>query len=326
MGYKVVKERNTEKEAMRDVYASTLADLMGKDEKVVSLDADLMNSVGLVPVAEAFPDRVIDCGIQEANMFGAAAGMSAVGMIPFMHTFACFASRRIADQVFMSGGFAQTNVRIIGSDPGVTAAFNGATHMSFEDIGIMRGIPTVTVIEPTDTVMLEDIIRQTKEKEGIFYIRMSRKNAIQIYEEGSSFEIGKAAKLKDGTDVTIIASGICVADAMDAADELAQEGLSVEVVNSFTIKPIDVETITASAKKTGAVVTAENHNIINGLGSAVAEVLGENCPVPLERVGVQDRFGEVGSVDYLKEVMHLTKDDIKAATKKVVAKKKVLVH
>lgn len=325
MGYKVLGERKTEAKAMRDVYAATLADLMQQDDKVVSLDADLMNSVGLVPVAKEFPDRVIDCGIQEANMFGTAAGMSAVGMVPFVHTFACFASRRIADQVFVSGAFAQANVRIIGSDPGVTAAFNGATHMPFEDIGIMRGIPTVTVIEPTDAVMLEDIVRQTKARKGIFYIRMSRKNAIQIYEAGSTFEIGKAAKVKEGTDVTIFASGICVADSLDAAEELAAEGLSVEVINIFTIKPIDSEAIIASAKKTGAVVTAENHNYINGLGSAVSEVLSENYPVPMERIGVKDRFGEVGSVDYLKKTMHLTKEDIKMAVKRVEARKKVLV-
>ncbi|MGM0216636.1 transketolase family protein [Enterococcus sp. AZ109] len=321
MSYNVVKTRKLEEKAMRDVYAATLAELARVDERVVSLDADLMNSVGLVPVQKEFPDRVIDCGIQEANMFGAAAGMSAVGMIPFVHTFACFATRRIADQVFVSGAFAQANVRLIGSDPGVTAAFNGATHMPFEDIGIMRGIPTVTVIEPTDSVMLEDIVRQTKEQEGIFYIRMSRKNAIQVYEEKSTFEIGKAAMVKEGTDVTIFASGISVADSLDAADALAKEGISAEVVNIFTIKPIDVEGIVKSASKTGAVVTAENHNIINGLGSAVAEVLGEHCPVPMERIGVKDRFGEVGSVDYLKKTMEITAEDIAKKAKKAIARK-----
>lgn len=321
MSYKVLKELKTEEKAMRDVYAATLADLARKDDKVVSLDADLMNSVGLVPVAKEFPERVIDCGIQEANMFGTAAGMSAVGMIPFIHTFACFASRRIADQVFVSGAFAQANVRIIGSDPGVTAAFNGATHMPFEDIGIMRGIPTVTVIEPTDAVMLEDIVRQTKEQEGIFYIRMSRKNATQVYEDKSTFTIGKAALVKEGTDVTLFASGICVADSIKAAEMLAEEGISAEVINIFTIKPIDVEAIVASVSKTGAAVTAENHNILNGLGSAIAEVLAENKPVPMERIGVKDRFGEVGSVDYLKETLGLTAADIAEAAKRIVKRK-----
>lgn len=321
MSYKVLKELKTEEKAMRDVYAATLADLARKDDKVVSLDADLMNSVGLVPVAKEFPERVIDCGIQEANMFGTAAGMSAVSMIPFIHTFACFASRRIADQVFVSGAFAQANVRIIGSDPGVTAAFNGATHMPFEDIGIMRGIPTVTVIEPTDAVMLEDIVRQTKEQEGIFYIRMSRKNATQVYEDKSTFTIGKAALVKEGTDVTLFASGICVADSIKAAEMLAEEGISAEVINIFTIKPIDVKAIVASVSKTGAAVTAENHNILNGLGSAIAEVLAENKPVPMERIGVKDRFGEVGSVDYLKETLGLTAADIAEAAKRIVKRK-----
>lgn len=321
MSYQVVKELKTEEKAMRDVYASTLADLARKDENVVSLDADLMNSVGLVPVADEFPERVIDCGIQEANMFGTAAGMSAVGMIPFVHTFACFASRRIADQVFVSGAFAKANVRIIGSDPGVTAAFNGATHMPFEDIGIMRGIPEVTVIEPTDAVMLEDVVRQTKEMHGIFYIRMSRKNAIQVYQDKSTFTIGKAAKVKDGKDVSIFASGICVSEAMVAAQELEKEGISAEIINIFTIKPIDVEAIVESVSKTGAAVTAENHNVINGLGSAVSEVLAENAPVPMERIGVKDRFGEVGSVDYLKETMGLTASDIVKAAKSAIARK-----
>lgn len=321
MTYKIVDELKTEEKAMRDVYASTLAELAREDQNVVSLDADLMNSVGLVPLAKEFPDRVIDCGIQEANMFGTAAGMSAVGMVPFIHTFACFASRRIADQIFVSGAFARANVRIIGSDPGVTAAFNGATHMPFEDIGILRGIPQVTVIEPTDAVMLEDMVRQTKDRKGIFYIRMSRKNAMQVYQQGSTFEIGKVAKVKEGSDVTLFASGICVSESMVAAEKLAEEGISAEVINVFTIKPIDVAGIVESVSKTGAAVTAENHNIINGLGSAVSEVLAENKPVPLERVGVKDRFGEVGSVDYLKKTMGLTADDIVTAAKKAIARK-----
>ncbi|MCH4168518.1 MAG: transketolase family protein [Streptococcaceae bacterium] len=321
MTYKIVDELKTEEKAMRDVYASTLAELAREDQNVVSLDADLMNSVGLVPLAKEFPDRVIDCGIQEANMFGTAAGMSAVGMVPFIHTFACFASRRIADQIFVSGAFARANVRIIGSDPGVTAVFNGATHMPFEDIGILRGIPQVTVIEPTDAVMLEDMVRQTKARKGIFYIRMSRKNAMQVYQQGSTFEIGKVAKVKEGSDVTLFASGICVSESMVAAEKLAEEGISAEVINVFTIKPIDVAGIVESVSKTGAAVTAENHNIINGLGSAVSEVLAENKPVPLERVGVKDRFGEVGSVDYLKKTMGLTADDIVTAAKKAIARK-----
>ncbi|MBS7577903.1 MULTISPECIES: transketolase C-terminal domain-containing protein [unclassified Enterococcus] len=321
MTYKIIEELKTEEKAMRDVYASTLAELAREDQKVVSLDADLMNSVGLVPLAKEFPNRVIDCGIQEANMFGTAAGMSAVGMVPFVHTFACFASRRIADQIFVSGAFAKANVRIIGSDPGVTAAFNGATHMPFEDIGILRGIPEVTVIEPTDAVMLEDMVRQTKALKGIFYIRMSRKNAVQVYQQGSSFEIGKVAKVQAGNDVTLFASGICVSESILAAKKLAEEGISAEVINVFTIKPIDIAGIVESVSKTGAAVTAENHNIINGLGSAVSEVLAENKPVPLERVGVKDRFGEVGSVDYLKETMGLTAADIVAAAKRAIARK-----
>lgn len=326
MDYKVKSSLEIEKKAMRDTYCDTLIDLARKNDKIVSLDADLMNSIGTVKLQQEFPERTIDCGIQEANMIGTAAGMSVVGMIPFVHSFASFASRRVADQVFVSCGFAQANVRIIGSDPGVTAAFNGGTHMPFEDIGIMRVIPNVTIIEPTDTVMLENIIRQLEKKYGVFYIRLSRKNVYGIYEENSTFEIGKGITLRDGSDVTIIASGISVADALKAADELEKKNISARVINMFTIKPIDKEIIEKAAKETGAIVTAENHNMINGLGSAVAEVLGETVPVPLERVGIPDQFGQVGSVDYLKEVYHITSNDIVSKALNAVSRKKVKVN
>ena len=254
-------------------------------------------------------------------MIGVAAGLSSMGKIPYAHTFGTFATRRVADQVFVSCAFAKANVRIVGSDPGITAAFNGATHMPFEDMGIMRGIPGVTVLEPTDSVMLADMLLQTETKEGVYYIRLSRKNAIGIYEYGSKFEIGKAAEVLPGTDVTIVASGIMVIEAIRAAQKLAEEGVSAAVLNMFTLKPVDKEALTAAAEKTGAIVTAENHNVINGLGSAAAEVLGETCPVPLERVGIQDHFGEVGNVAYLQEKFGLTARDIVRSAKKAINRK-----
>lgn len=193
--------------------------------------------------------------------------------------------------------------------------------MPFEDMGLLRGIPGITIIEPTDSAMLSDMIRQTAALKGIFYIRLSRKNAVKVYEEGSTFEIGKAVKVRDGSDVTIIASGICVDEALKAAEELEKKGISALVLNIFTIKPIDKEAIVEAAKTTGAIVTVENHNIHNGLGSAVAEVLCENIPIPMERIGIKDQFGEVGSVDYLKEKFGLTSSNIANRVEEVIKRK-----
>ncbi len=193
---------------MRDAYCQTLIELASQDERIVAVDADVMNSMGTVPFQQEFPDRSFNCGIQEANMIGVAAGLSATGKIPFAHTFGVFATRRVLDQVFVSCSYAKLNVKIIGGDPGITAAFNGGTHMPFEDLGIMRGIPEMVVIEPTDSTMMRDITRQIVGMYGVCYIRSVRKNAVQVYEEGSRFEIGKAALLRDGKDVTIIATGL----------------------------------------------------------------------------------------------------------------------
>lgn len=306
---------------MRKVYCQTLIELAKKNKQIVVLDADLMSSMGMIPFLKEFPERTFNCGVQEANMIGVAAGLSITGKIPYSHTFGTFATRRCYDQIFLSGAYAKANVRIIGSDPGVTAAYNGGTHMPFEDLGIMRNIPEMTIIIPTDSIMLRNIIKQVAELFGMFYIRLLRKNAIKIYEKGSTFEIGKAVKLKDGKDVTIIANGIMVAEALNAAHMLEERGISTRVLDMFTLKPIDKEEIIKCAKETGAIVTAENHNIINGLGSAVAEVLVENVPTPMERIGVKDLFGEVGPVDYLKERFELTASDIVKKVIKVLKRK-----
>lgn len=321
MSVKLAEKRVNEETAMRDIYCKTLMDLASKNENIVALDADLMNSMGMMPFQKAYPERTFDVGIQEANMIGVAAGMSAVGVIPFAHSFAPFATRRCFDQIFLSCAYAKLNVKITGSDPGVTAAFNGGTHMPFEDMGILRNVPNITIIEPVDNVMLKDVLEQIADKYGVFYTRLLRKNAVKIYGEGSTFEIGKAVPLRDGKDVTIFASGIMVDEALKAAEELDKEGIEARVLNMFTIKPIDKEAIVKCAEETGAIVTAENHSIINGLGSAVAEVIAENAPVPLERVGVYDRFGQVGPVDYLKEQYNLTYKDIMVKVKRVIERK-----
>lgn len=306
---------------MRKVFCDTLMELAGKNDKICLLDADLMGAMGTKPFAAKYPERTIDCGIQEANMIGVACGLSVQGKIPFTHTFAPFCTRRACDQIFLSGAYNKANVKVIGSDPGITAAYNGGTHMPFEDMGIMRLIPNMTVIEPTDNVMLRDIVKQISEQYGMHYLRLVRKSAPEIYKEGSSFEIGKAVPIIEGKDAAIIASGYCVKEAIDAAGILSQKGISVRVLDMFTWKPLDEAAVIKAAEETGAIVTAENHNIINGLGAAVSQTVARNIPVPVEYVGVQDEFGEVGPVSYLRERFGLTADSIVAAVERAISRK-----
>ena len=306
---------------MREAYCDTMLSLAASNKNIVALDADLVSSSGMKKFFEAYPDRAIQCGIAEANMIGVAAGFSLVGKIPYAHSFGPFASRRVCDQIFISAAYAKLNVRIIGSDPGVTAAYNGGTHMPFEDMGVLRSIPEITLIEPTDPVMLSDIVRQLADLYGVYYVRMARKNTIGIYEEGSIFEIGKGNLLRNGTDVTIIASGIMVAEALKAAEMLADEGVSARVVDMFTWKPMDIELVARCAEETGAIVTAENHNIFGGLGAAVAEACVKTVPAPIEMVGIKDQFGQVGTEDYLRKAYNLTAAAIVDAAKKVIERK-----
>ena len=307
---------------MRKAYCDALIEAAKDDPRIVSLNCDLSSSCGTVPFAKAFPERSFNFGIQEANTCCVAAGMSAMGMVPFFHSFAVFSSRRIYDQIFISCAYAGQNVKIIGCDSGVSGTYNGGTHMAFDDVGILRGIPNVTIIEPSDTVMMKSLVRQMAQTYGLFYMRTPRKQVERIYEEGSCFEIGKAALLREGKDVSIIASGMTVIEALKAADALAQQNIRARVVDMFTIKPIDVQCVLDCAAQTGAIVTVENHSIIGGLGSAVAETLAESIPVPIERVGVQDEFGEVGQLDYLKKRFGLTSENICEKVKKVLARKK----
>lgn len=321
MSIQVASEIVQEKEEMRKAFCNVLMELAENNKDIVVLDADLMGAMGTKPFEAKYPEQTIDCGIQEANMIGVACGLSAVGKIPFAHTFAPFATRRVCDQVFMSGVYARNNVKIIGSDPGITAQINGGTHMPFEDMGIMRGLPEMTVLEPTDITMLKWMIREMAATYGMQYMRLVRKNCAKVYEEGSSFTMGKAAQLCDGKDVTIIASGYCVAEAYKAAKALEREGIGARVLNMFCWKPIDKDAIINAAAQTGAIVTAENHNVINGLGSAVAEVLVKNKPVPVEMIGAQDEFGEVGDIEYLSERFKLNASYIVEAAKAAIARK-----
>ena len=313
--------RTTKQESieMRKVYCETMMQLAKENPAIVALDCDLVSPIGMGPFQKAFPERMIDCGIMEGNMAGVAAGMSARGCIPFTHTFSCFQSRKCIDQLFLSAGFAGLNVKAVGSDPGILALYNGASHMGLEDMGILKNIPDMTLVEPCDAVQLKWVVENAAKTYGNFYIRMNRKNAVTVYEEDSKFEFGKGVVLQDGTDITLIAAGMMVDETLKAAELLAEEGISAAVIDMFTWKPIDEELIVSYAKKTGAIVTAENHRIESGLGSAVANVTSEKCPVPVGKIGIENRYGEVGVLPYLMKQFKMTKEDIVQKAKETIA-------
>jgi len=303
--------------------ADALSKVFDVDPDVMYLDADLAGSVGTIGLFTKYPGRAFDCGIQEADMVGVAAGLSLTGKKPYIHTFAAFATRRVFDQLYLSVGYAGASVKIFGSDPGFTAGVNGGTHMSFEDMALVRTIPGATVIDITDHAMMYDIFMRVRDIPGVVYMRMPRKFTKKVYEMGSEFPIGKGFELKDGKDVTIIASGLLVTEAYQAAQILDKEGISAQVINIYTIKPLDREMVVAAAKKTGAIVTAENHGVIGGLGAAVCECLAEECPTPVLRIGAQDRFGEVGpDASYLYPVFKMTAEDIAEKAREVIKLKK----
>ncbi len=317
----VMKEIRPESQEMRAAFCETLMELAEEYKDLIVMDADLMGAMGTKPFQAKYPERTVDCGIQEANMIGVAAGLSLTGKIPFAHTFGPFMSRRACDQIFLSGAYAKANVKLIGSDPGITAQTNGGTHMPFEDMGIMRGTPEMTVIEPTDITMLKYVLRYMAGHYGMQYMRLVRKQCMKIYEDGTEFEVGKAVTVREGKDVTIIASGFCVGQAIKAADVLEKEGIQARILDMFTWKPLDEDAIIKAAKETGAIVSAENHTVTTGLGAAVSETVVKNCPVPMELIGIQDRFGQVGTLDFLAEQYHLTVEDIVEAAKKAIARK-----
>jgi len=309
--------------AFKDTLGATIAGLLEADKDVVYLDADLMSCIGTAKCAKSHPDRAINCGIAEANMAGIAAGLSAAGLKPIMHTFGPFASRRCYDQIFLSGGYAGNSVTVIGTDPGVCAAFNGGTHMPFEDMALYRAIPGAYVFDVTDTTVLADILTQCKDIPGIKYIRVGRKSYKKMYEKGSTFTVGKGITVKEeGKDCAIIACGLMVAKAVEAAEILAKDGIRVTVIDMFTVKPLDEELVLKAASETGALVTAENHNKIGGLYSAVSELLAGKAPTPIEYVAIEDEFGEVGPQDYLEQRFDLTAEHIVRKVKAAIARKK----
>ncbi|MCM1306193.1 MAG: transketolase family protein [Bacteroides sp.] len=309
----------TDDKEIRQALAQSLTEIAKTDDRIVVLDADLMSCHATKCFKEAYPDRFFNVGIAEQNMIGIAAGMAAMGKIPFTYSFAPFATRRCYDQIFISVAYADLHVKMIGSEPGVAAEVNGGTHMPFEDMALMRAIPKMICFEPTDATMMQKALPEIIEKPSSVYVRMFRKKAAKIYDDSLDFKLGKAITLKDdGGDVTLIASGLMVERALEAAEILAEQGVGARVVNIHTWKPIDVEAIKQSAAKTGAIVTCENHNVRGGLGSAVAEVVVRECPVPMQFVGINDEFGQVGKNAYLSEVYHITANDIVAAAHKAI--------
>lgn len=313
--------KNTKTEPMRDVLAKTLIELAKENENIVVLDADLIGASGLKAFQKAFPERTFDCGIQEGNMVGVAAGLSENGLIPFTHTFSCFAGRKCIDQAFLSASYAGLNIKMIGSDGAVTATTNGGSHQGMEDMGIFRNLNNITIVEPTDANMLRALLPAIVDSYGVFYIRQFRRCTDAVYTEDSTFTLGKGNLLRDGSDATIIAAGIEVPEALKAAELLAEEGLQIRVVDMFTWKPLDEELIVDCASKTGAIVTAENHCLATGLGSAVASVVTKTVPVPMEMIGVDEQYGEVGDLSYLMKKFNLTAEDIAAKVRKAIARK-----
>ncbi len=304
---------------MRAVYAETLVALGAENRNIVVLDADLMKATGTGAFQKAYPDRVFNAGVAEANMLGVAAGLSAAGKIPFAATFACFAGRRAYDQFFISGNYARLNVKLVGTDPGVCAAFNGGTHMPFEDLVLMRAIPHLVVVEPSDPVSLKALVTAAAAHEGCVYIRLQRKAAPAIYPEGERFEFGKGKVLREGKDAVIVSLGAVMAgEAMKAAELLSKDGLEVTIVDALSLKPFDAELVLKYAKKCGRVVSLENGQRAGALGSACAEAIAEAGIVcRFGRMGIDGEFGEVGTQAWLLERFKLTAPDIAATVKKL---------
>ena len=309
------------KKATREGYGQALVELGAQYPNMVVLDADLAGATKTGMFEKAYPDRFIDCGIAEANMMCIAAGLATCGKIPFASSFAMFAAGRAYEQVRNSIGYPHLNVKIGASHAGVTVGEDGASHQCNEDIALMRSIPGMMVVNPSDAVEAVAATKAVMEYEGPVYLRFGRAPVPVINDHADyKFELGKGVVLREGTDVTIVATGILVSAALEAAEELAKEGVSAEVINIHTIKPLDDEVIIASAKKTGKVVTAEEHSVIGGLGSAVCECLSEKYPVPVKRIGVYDEFGESGSAAALIEKYGFDGKGVLASVKEFLGK------
>ena len=301
-------------QGMRAAVGDTLVELGKKNDKIVVIDAETAVATNIMPFKEAFPDRFLTTCIAEQNAISVAYGLQRMGYIPFVPLFASFIGRRSFDQIFVQAGYPNANIKMMGCYAGITAASVGATHQSFNDIAIMRTIPNIKIIEATQAEELREAIIAAAEYVGPVYIRVVRSDLpeyeVKQMPEDYHFEMGKATVIREGTDISLVGSGIMVSRCKEAAEILAGKGISAEVINVSTIKPLDEDTIVQSASKTRHVVTAENNTVIGGLGGAIAEVLGEKCPVKIGRIGIQDRFGHSGLIDELLDIYNLTTEDI----------------
>ena len=311
-----------DKKATREAYGDALVEFGAAYKNLVVLDADLAEATKTCKFKAAYPDRFFDCGIAEGNMMGVAAGLAASGMIPFASSFAMFAAGRAFEQIRNSIGYPHLNVKIGATHAGITVGEDGATHQCNEDIALMRTIPGMTILNPADAVEARAAVKAAIEMRGPVYLRFGRYAVPVINDENYRFEIGRGVELRDGKDVSIVATGLTVSMALEAAELLAADGISARVINIHTIKPIDEGLLVKAAKETGAIVTAEEHSIIGGLGGAVCEVLAEKMPVPVRRVGVNDKFGKSGQVPDLLNAYGLTAAHIAEVARELVAAKK----
>lgn len=309
------------KTATRDAYGKALVELGEKNKNVVVLDADLAAATKTGAFKKAFPERFFDTGIAESNMMSLAGGLATTGFTVFASTFAMFAAGRAFEQVRNTIGYPHLNVKIGATHAGISVGEDGASHQCCEDIALMRSIPGMVIINPADDIEARAAVFAAAEHDGPVYMRFGRLAVPRVFDENYKFEIGKAVTLKEGTDVTIIATGLMVNEAIEAAKTLEAEGVSVELINMHTIKPLDKEAVIKAAKKTGCIVTAEEHNIIGGLGSAVAEAVAEECPVPVIRVGVNDEFGKSGPAVELLHLYGLDAENIVTKAKIAISKK-----
>ena len=324
MSVNLIGKHEKDPRASRDAVALTLNELMAQDKSICYVDCDLMGCINTKMLAKNYPDRAFEAGIAEANGAGVAAGLAATGKKVFFHSFGTFSSRRCYDQIYMSAAYAGLPVNVLASDAGVTAAFNGGTHMPLEDAAMYLSIPESTVIDACDYVQLAAVVPQLPDHgKGVTMTRFVRKDVIQVYGDGSEFPIGKGVVLHESAEdqATVICSGILVDEALKAWEALRAENIKVRVIDMFTWKPLDEALVIKAARETGAIVTAENHNVTCGLGSVVANCLAKNCPTVQEFVGVQDSFGQVGPQAFLMDEFGLRAANIVAAVKKAIARK-----
>ncbi|HJV36870.1 transketolase family protein [Geomonas sp.] len=307
--------------ATRDAYGEALAELGAENESIVALDADLSGSTKTGVFAKRFPNRFFNMGIAEANMVGTAAGLASVGKIPFVSTFAIFAAGRAWEQIRQSVAYPKANVKIVATHGGVTVGEDGGSHQSVEDVAIMRAIPNMTVIVPADGEETKGAIRAAAAYKGPVYVRLGRNKVPTVFPAGHEFKIGKGNQLVDGSDLTFVTTGLMTAQAVIAAEKLQAEGISARVVHLGTIKPLDKEIVLKAARETGAIITAEEHSVVGGLGGAVAELLGEECPTLMKRVGIHDRFGTSGKSDELLKYFGLNAETLMEEAREIITRK-----